>query len=230
MKLSEKLVKTLYTGPQSVISVTGGGGKTSTLRFLASKFKEMGLSVLITTTTKFQGPKQFNWGLDYSFSEEADILSHEIKKGEIVYFAKRSVVDMKKYTSPRLEILSLLTKRFDVTIIEADGAKMLPLKLHTQRDPVIIDETTATLAIMGASALNDRADNNCFGFSGDDIASVEFYQKLIDHEEGVLKDAKGIKLILINQCDLISDVSVFKRLNAPCEIVLGSINEDKVYV
>ena len=28
--------------------------------------------------------------------------AHEIKKGEVVYFAKRSVVDMKKYTSPRL--------------------------------------------------------------------------------------------------------------------------------
>ena len=85
MKLSDRLIDSLYSGEHSVISVSGAGGKTSTLRLLATKFKERGLSVLITTTTKFQGPKQFDWDCDHYYSDEASVLNHEGKKGESVY-------------------------------------------------------------------------------------------------------------------------------------------------
>ncbi|MDY3849594.1 MAG: hypothetical protein SOZ46_02075, partial [Bullifex sp.] len=118
----------------------------------------------------------------------------------------------------------------DVTVIEADGARTLPLKLHTERDPVIIPETTATLAVMGASAYLDRADNSCFGLEGDGIADIAFYQSLIDNPEGVLKRAVGKKLILINQCDSVSDVSVFDALRSSCPIIKGSLQKDLVYV
>ena len=137
---------------------------------------------------------------------------------------------MKKYTSPRLEILSILINRFDVTIIEADGSKMLPLKLHSDRDPVIIDETTATLAIMGASALGCSKDNVCFGLDGEGIVDIEFYQELIDNREGVLKRAKGKTLILINGCDAVDNINAFLALHAPCPIILGSILKDEIYV
>ena len=137
---------------------------------------------------------------------------------------------MKKYTSPRLEILSILVNRFDVTIIEADGSKMLPLKLHSDRDPVIIDETTATLAIMGASALGCSKDNVCFGLDGEGIVDIEFYQELIDNREGVLKRAKGKTLILINGCDAVENRNAFLSLHAPCPIILGSILKDEIYV
>ena len=230
MKLSDRLIDSLYSGEHSVISVSGAGGKTSTLRLLAKKFKERGLSVLITTTTKFQGPKQFDWDCDYYYSDEASVLNHEVKKGEAVYFAHFNLVDMKKYTSPRLEILSILVKRFDVTIIEADGSKMLPLKLHSDRDPVIIDETTATLAIMGASALGCSKDNVCFGLDGEGIVDIAFYQELIDNREGVLKRAKGKTLILINGCDAVENRNAFLSLHAPCPIILGSILKDEIYV
>ena len=230
MKLSDKLIDLLYTKSHSVISISGAGGKTSTIKLLAKKLKERGYSVLVTTTTKFQGPKQYNWDCDYYYWEEEDILTHDVKPGESVYYAHYDLVDMKKFTSPRLEILSLLVNRFDVTLIEADGSKMLPLKMHSERDPVIIDETTATLAIMGASALGLNKDNVCFGLDGDGITDIEFYQYLIDHSEGVLKRAKGVKAILINGCDNVENVDIFKSLHAPCPILLGSILKDELYV
>ena len=230
MKLSDTLFDLLYTGEHSVISISGSGGKTSTVRMLAKKFKEMGYSVLVTTTTKFQGPKQYDWGCDYYYSDETDILTHDVKKGESVYFAHYGLVDMKKFTSPRLEVLSILVKRFDVTLIEADGSKMLPLKMHSERDPVIIDETTATLAIMGASALGLNKDNVCFGLDGSGITDINFYQYLIDHKEGVLKRAKGATAILINGCDDTPSIDIFKTLCAPCPIILGSMLKDEQYV
>ncbi|MGN0907546.1 MAG: selenium cofactor biosynthesis protein YqeC [Bullifex sp.] len=230
MSLIRKLADVLYDDNRAVISITGAGGKTSTLASLAREYRKRGLSVLITTTTKFQGPKQFAYGLDHAFSDETAVLLHEPVKGEIVYYAQRSTVDMKKYVSPRHEILSLLISRYDVTLIEADGAKTLPLKLHSERDPVILPETTATLALMGASACMDRADNNCFGYEGDELADSEFYQWLIDAPEGVLKRAKGKTMILINQCDMMEDVSHFRPLKAPCPIIMGSVQKDEIYV
>lgn len=230
MSLIKELADALGGKSVCVISITGAGGKTTALSCLAREYAKRNLSVLITTTTKFQGPKQFDYGLDHAFTEESDVLLHDPVKGEIVYFASKSVLDMKKYVAPRPEILSLLIPRYDVTVIEADGARTLPLKLHTERDPVIIPETTATLAVMGASAYLDRADNSCFGLEGDGIADIGFYQSLIDNPEGVLKRAVGKKLILINQCDSVSDVSVFDALRASCPIIKGSLQKDLVYV
>ena len=230
MSLIKELADALRQQGTCVISVTGAGGKTTSLSCLAREYAKRGLSVLITTTTKFQGPRQFPYGLDHAFSKEEEVLLHEPCKGEVVYYASRSVVDMKKYVSPRPEILSLLIPRYDVTVIEADGAKTLPLKYHTERDPVIVPETTATLAVMGASAYMDRADNCCFGHDGNETADIAFFQKLIDSPEGVLKRAKGKEVILINQCDSVSDPAVFDALKAPCRIIKGSLQKDMIYV
>ena len=41
----------------SLISVVGGGGKTSVLRTLASEYHKEGLKVAVTTTTKMKHPE-----------------------------------------------------------------------------------------------------------------------------------------------------------------------------
>ena len=138
-----------------VVSITGAGGKTSTLKALGQYCREKGLSVLLTTTTKIQSPKTFDYDADYAFTDEGDALLHEPEKGQSVFYAQRALMDPKKLVSPRLDVLSLLIKRYDVTIIEADGAKGLPLKYHSDRDPVIVDETTAwTTAVSAMKALH----------------------------------------------------------------------------
>ena len=50
------------------ISITGGGGKTSLLKCLASYYRDKGEKVLMTTTTKFQSPLFFRWDADLETS------------------------------------------------------------------------------------------------------------------------------------------------------------------
>lgn len=230
MRLTEKLTSLLVEDYPAVIAITGAGGKTNTLKRLGEYFRSLGKSVLLTTTTKIQSPKHFGFNTDFAFTDESEVLLHEAKKGESIYYAQRNLMDPKKFTSPRPEILELLAKHYEVVLIEADGAKTLPLKLHTERDPVIPPCTTATLALMGATSLGEKQDNVCFGFEGEGVVDIPFLQALIDNPEGVLKRSQGKKVILINQCDALKDFSSFKELKAPCPILLGSIQKDEFYV
>ena len=99
---------------------------------------------------------------DFIFSDESAVIAHDVKKSESVFYAERSI-DVKKWQSPRLEVLSYLTKCYDVVLIEADGSRGLPLKIHTERDPVIIKESTGVIGVLGAKALNRKAYEVVFG-------------------------------------------------------------------
>lgn len=227
MELTQMLAGLLLPEGRGVISITGAGGKTSTMKALAGRFRAMGRSVLLTTTTKIQGPRHFDYDVDHVFVEESDALSHEPAPAQSVLYAQRALMDPKKLVSPRREVLDILVARYDVTIIEADGARTLPLKYHQERDPVVIDSTDATLAVIGASAFGCRVDDTCFGFESDALVDTAFLDFLIRDGQGVLKGAKGRTVILVNQAD--EGIVPIHELHSPVPVVLGSIREDRMY-
>lgn len=229
MDLYSELTPRLLASRPAFISVSGAGGKSTFLRRYAAFLKNEGLTVLITTTTKVQSPVFFDWGTDYVFTSAADIFSTELEKPCTAFYAERSSVDIKKVTAPDEAILRVLLSRFDVVICEADGSRCLPLKLHSERDPVIPEFTTATVAVMGASAFGHPASDVCFGYDGDRVADRDFYQYLIDEPEGVLKRAAGESVIIVNQCDGY-DYSALLGLKAPCSILYASIEKGELYV
>lgn len=227
MKLIETIAGLLLPEGHGVMSITGAGGKTSTMTALARHFRSRGHSVLITTTTKIQSPKLHDYDVDHVFTSEQDVLSHSPLAGESVLYAESALMDPKKLVSPRLEILDILIPRYDVVLIEADGSKGLPLKYHTSRDPVVVAQTDATLAVIGASAFSDRVDNTCFGFESDGMVDIPFLDFLIGDEEGVLKRARGRSAILVNQAD--ERLLPIHELHSPVPVLLGSVREDRIY-
>ena len=225
--LTELLAAFLADGEHSVISITGAGGKTSTLTSLGRYFKAAGRSVLLTTTTKIQSPSIYDFHTDFAFTDEAEALMHEPVKGQSVFFAQKHIMDPKKTVAPRLEVLSVLVRRYDIVLIEADGARGLPLKYHTQRDPVILKETTATLAVMGATAFGETVDNVCFGFDSSAVVEDRFINFLISDSQGVLKGARGKTMVLINQAD--EKPVPIANISCPVPLVTGSVLRDEIY-
>ena len=227
----ESLVSTiankLIPSGQGVISVTGAGGKTTLLVSLGRYLRDKGLSVLLTTTTKIQSPRTYDFETDEIFTDETAVLQYEVEKGKSVFYAQKALMDPKKLVSPRREVLDILVAQYDVTIIEADGARTLPLKYHQERDPVVIDSTDATLAVVGASAFGCRVDDTCFGFESDALVDTAFLDFLIRDGQGVLKGAKGRTVILVNQAD--ECIVPIHELHSPVPVVLGSIREDRMY-
>ena len=203
----------------NVISISGSGGKTSLLIALGNYFYNQGEKVLLTTTTHL--------GRDIDYGD-ADLF---VELGE-----------RNRYKCPGEDKIKAKIKDYDRVLIEADGSRRLPLKYHTLRDPVVIDETTSTLSVVGLSALRMPIKDVLFGYEdyyadtkdSSEIVTLDTIERLITLEKGVRKDMKGShSFIVLNQADTLSPNDV-EKVNAMMfrlglNYMLISLKENKLY-
>ncbi|MCR5761344.1 MAG: putative selenium-dependent hydroxylase accessory protein YqeC [Sphaerochaetaceae bacterium] len=219
------------------VCFTGGGGKTGSLELLGSYYRSLGKSVLLTTTTKFQGPSFYRWNADRVFDREEELLNYmdknEGKPCTVVFGLPYSD---KKLCSPPLDVLRRLKDRFSVILCEADGSRNLPFKIHTHRDPVIPDFSDFTVALIGARGALKPLKECVFGYEGEEegISDTEFVNALINMKEGLFKGTeKGKRAVLINAADAATEEQANVFLNATwpsdCVIILGSVHTDNVF-
>lgn len=226
--------------PKPFVSITGGGGKTTLMIESARYFKEKGLSVLVTTTTKVISPYILDYGQDRVFDDES-ILSHVPKAGEVVFYA-HVFENGNKWCSPGFENLSLLYEMYDVVLCEADGSKRLPVKIHTARDPQIHPLTNATIGVFGMWALwcsvQDVVFGPCCQGLRDGIVDASFLDWYFSNPEGILKGLSpglsGRRVVLFNGGDLGCDErtkSTIARIAKPkdVEIYVASAKEGVLY-
>ena len=208
------------------ISLTGGGGKTTLMIEWASRLRSRGYRVLMTTTTKIMSPSFLDYRADRVFSSD-DILSFRpAGPCSVLYAVGDSLTN--KWLSPPLEQFDLLRDRFDVIINEADGSKRLPVKVHTQRDPVVPDLTTYTVSIFGLWALGHSTSEVAFGESRNLVVDPSYIQWLLDDPEGLLKGSlPGRRAIVFNGADCIgSDVSAgLRSLVYPSDVFVCTASE-----
>ena len=201
MMLYEYLESCLMKDGKAVIYITGGGGKTTLMENLGLHLRNVGYSVLLSTTTKVASPKTHDYKTDIIFDDES-VLGHMPKKGESVFYADHSY-DIKKWIAPRREVLSLLKERYDVVLIEADGSKGLPFKYHTERDPVIGEDATAVVAVCGVWGIGHKAYEMCFGDGRERIIDKEYIEEYMRDPEGLFKGMRDDfdNLVLFNGAD-----------------------------
>ena len=225
--LLDRIASFVPQGEHVFISITGGGGKSSLMKALAAFYRAEGKKVLITTSTKIQSPAFDDWGADYCFTSFSEASAFEPYFGCTVLYAC-SMEDIRKLTAPPEEKLLALKQRYDVTICEADGSRHLPLKIHTQRDPVIYGFSDVTIAIMGAWAYGKEVSEVTFGSDGDGIVDKAFLNGYISCPEGLLKGNPGV--VLINGMDGGVSPEPFRELNWPhtVKVIGGSLVENTV--
>ncbi len=115
------------------IAIVGSGGKTSLMIGLANEYAKRGERVLLSTTTKLQKPENRAYDCHRYFHDDA-ILETVHHPGEKIFYA---LDGEEKALAPPIDRLALLAERFSVSLLEADGARGMDLKLHSERDPVI---------------------------------------------------------------------------------------------
>jgi len=226
MKLSDYLINE-FKGSK-FISVTGGGGKSSLLKLLGSCIRNR--SVLLTTTTKFQNPEFFDWGCDYCFSDNGDMETFKVEQPCRVLFANKYPKDNKKWQSPDLEFLEKISANFDITIAEADGSRRLPLKIHTQRDPVIATSNDYSITVMGIWALGSKINENVFGYQKDGIVDQSFLNWYINTPQGLLKG--NAKMVIVNGSENATEeqMTMIRKANWPknVKVIAASILNDEI--
>ena len=172
----------------AVISVTGAGGKTSLIFAWARELAAAGKSVIITTTTHMYRPERM---------EEDGI--------RIVVSDDPERPD--KVTAPPEDVLESLRETADVVLIEADGARRMPLKWPGDREPVIPDYTDITVCVAGLSAVGKHTEDVVFRADKlpdvikRETVDVNLIHKILASRDGGQKGVRGEFRIFLNQVD-----------------------------
>lgn len=138
---------------EHVISLVGGGGKTTLLYAMARLCAAKGWRVLVSTTTHIQQPKAF-WA--------QSIEERNVHWNAWNYAVAGLSAENGKLKSLPLNRLRRWMEGSDVVFIEADGAKRLPCKAPAEHEPVILPESDVVLAVAGLSAGERPLKEVCF--------------------------------------------------------------------
>ena len=157
------LVEALSVRKGDVVSLVGAGGKTTLLFALATELRRQDLSVVVTCTTRMQVPgtkaaaspmvvtdKENNW--------LTSVKKHLARYGSVTVIQNRERDDKLRGLEPAM--LDPLRRLADTVVIEADGARGRSLKAPAEHEPVIPEETTLTVVLVGLDVLGQRLDSD----------------------------------------------------------------------
>lgn len=204
-----------------VIAVVGGGGKTSLIYRLNEELLAMGKKVIITTTTHmaYEPFRPFVYGGD--LKETACLLE---QYGYVVA-AEREEGSGKIKALPA-ERLALLKAHCDVLLIEADGARQMPLKVPESWEPAIPSIAELVISVVGLDCLGKPISETTHRVE----RTAEFLKKGLDAPvttEDVIKIASSICGLFKNVEDRVYRVYLNKSdvlsENEPAEEILRGL-------
>ena len=186
-----------------VISLVGGGGKTTLMYNLAAHCARKGWRVLAATTTHIMQPPGVVWA-----QTDAELF-RLWKCGS--YAVAGTAAPGGKLTAPPQAQLERWMTLADIVLIEADGAKRMPCKAPAAHEPVLLPESDIVLAVAGLSALGRPLREVCFrleqacallGAAPETLLTPELLARLLASEQGGRKLVGDRRFsVVLNQAD-----------------------------
>ncbi len=213
------------------VCITGAGGKTSLLFTLAREAHLLGLTTLVTTTTKIflPDPTQYH-RLDLSGT-----FPNNLKSGEIIVAGVPASVPQKIASLP-LTQLKEATAIFDLILIEADGAGMKRLKGWKETEPVIPESTTITVGVVDIQTVDCTINETLVhrlelflqltGAHPGESVSPQHLARMVTGKQGLFQYAKGEKIVYCNKVESASnykDLRILRQLLPQFRCVGGSL-------
>ena len=127
-------------------AIIGGGGKTTLMLYLCRQLSALG-SVLVATSTHIVKPDRVPF---------TEILHHPLQPYSCMAIGTPCEND--KLSVP-IQDYNLLQAYADYILIEADGARQLPLKAHASHEPVIPSCCHTVLAVIGIDGIGCRIES-----------------------------------------------------------------------
>ena len=141
--------------PDHVVSLLGGGGKTTLLYEMAGFGVRNGQNVLVTTSTHLYRPPE-EWR-DRTLKE----VERKFQAGCAAIIGS-DCRDPKKIAMPEEQLFETARKKADLTLIEADGTKHLPCKVPAEHEPALLSCSDLVVGVTGLSALGQPLEKSCF--------------------------------------------------------------------
>jgi len=212
------------------ISVVGAGGKSHLIKWLAAIYQAQGFKVCVTTTTKMYLPEdgEFAALVALASGQPTQALAEQIAKadsqGGSAYFLYKQRLAVPANQPSKVQGFSVTELSqlaelglFDVYLVEADGAKHLPLKAPAGHEPCICEQSDLVIGVTGAEAIFSPASpqqihrwprfsqlSGCVEGAEVDEAALS---KLLVDPQGLFKNSpkQANKLWLVNKMDRCSD-------------------------
>ena len=175
----ERLIESGSDSDRKVIAFCGAGGKTSGIHAIRDYCLAKNKTVLVTTTTHMfleegcvSNVKDIIEKLDkdgYAFAGIPMSADRTGAKAASIGSARDLLI--KPHRQDKISAISnderlLAEMHADVTLIEADGARCLPFKAPKPWEPVIPEETTDIVLVMGMDAVGKRISRICYNPEG----------------------------------------------------------------
>ena len=141
----------LHMDVHRLVALVGAGGKTSTLYALARQGVDNGKKVVITTTTHILPHPALP--LAGSLEELAALLADH----PAATWGRYALPDKLSGGGPPAAALAVA----DLVLVEADGARLHPLKAPADHEPVIPPEADAVVALAGLDCIGQTVGAVC---------------------------------------------------------------------
>ncbi|WP_429040631.1 selenium cofactor biosynthesis protein YqeC [Aeromonas veronii] len=186
----------------TLISLCGAGGKTSTLFWLAEYFYQQGKRVLITTTTRMFLPAPSHYReLIIETDPVRQLTRCQALPDGPTLVALFSHLDERtgKVAGPDLRQIDLLKgqQRFDLILVEADGAHHKLLKVPALHEPCIPHQSDWVIALLGGAMVGANAEPSQIhrwaelqalcGIAAGEPLDWALFDRLLSHPEGLFK-------------------------------------------
>ena len=165
-----------------VISLVGGGGKTTLLHYIAGCYAKLDMRTAIMTTTRMGCPE--------SPCETMEACRACWARGEYAAVGQR--LENGQFRAPAESVLRALLEEADIVVIEADGAHRRPLKFPGENEPVILPETDIVIAVSGLDALGKMAGDVCH--------RMPEAQRLLSCDEQHIITPADMSAVLLSDC------------------------------
>lgn len=190
-----------FDGKRHVISLVGGGGKSTLLEYLAENAAARGMRTVIMTTTRMACPEHVCKALDDCRACWG--------RGEYAACGERT--ENGKFRAPDDALLGELLKEADMILVEADGAHRLACKAPAEHEPVILPESDIVIGVMGVEVLGGEIDQVChrpqfvsalLGCEGNRALTAADMAEILLSERGTRKNVGTREFhVVLNKCD-----------------------------
>ena len=219
-----QLAPLLHIG-RGVTAFIGGGGKTTLLDTLMEELRKKG-RVILCTSTRIMRPAQYEV---LENATEAELSAALAAHGAVCV---GETAEGGKLAAPLLSF-EALARLADYVLVEADGAKRLPLKAHAPYEPVIPPNAQRVVMVVGADGFGKPIREVCHrperyaalcGAAEDMIVTPEMEAKVLA--------AEGFgDRVYINKVESAADFEYAAALakQLTCPVTAGSLHKG-VYV
>lgn len=162
----EKLIESGSDIDRKIIAFCGAGGKTSCIHAIRDYCLARDKKVLVTTTT--------HMFLEEGCVSNVNDIIEKLDNDGYAFAGIPMTAGCRAVKSPRQNKISAISNdarllaqnHADVTLIEADGARCLPFKVPKPWEPVIPEETTDIVLVMGLDAEGKKICDICYNPEG----------------------------------------------------------------